>query len=133
VKELDRTIVHFEIPASNPEKLSEFYKNLFGWKIEKMSMGGMGDYWTIETRAGTAGNMEKSQSTAGTNGGIMKRMDPNQRPVNYVIVESVDEFSKKIQSLGGRIIVPKTPIPDMGAFAVGLDPEGNPVGIFEST
>jgi predicted enzyme related to lactoylglutathione lyase len=133
VKDLDRTIVHFEIPASNPEKLSEFYKNLFGWKIEKIPMGEMGDYWTIETRAGTAGNMEKAMNTAGTNGGIMKKMDPNQRPVNYVMVESVDEFSKKIQNLGGKIIVPKTPIPDMGAFAVGLDPEGNPVGIFEST
>jgi len=129
---LDRTIVHFEIPANNPEKLSEFYKNLFGWKIEKMSMGDM-DYWTIETRAGTAQNMEKAQTTAGTNGGIMKRMDASQRPVNYVMVESVDDFSKKIQSLGGKIIVPKTPIPNMGAFAVGLDPEGNSIGIFEAT
>ena len=129
---MDRTIVHFEIPANNPEKLSEFYKNLFGWKIEKMSMGEM-DYWTIETRAGTAQNMEKAQTTAGTNGGIMKRMDASQRPVNYVMVESVDDFSKKIQSLGGKIIVPKTPIPNMGAFAVGLDPEGNSIGIFEAT
>jgi len=129
---LDRTIVHFEIPANNPEKLSEFYKNLFGWKIEKMSMGDM-DYWMIETRAGTSQDMEKAQTTAGTNGGMMKKMDAGQRPVNYVMVESVDDFSKKIQSLGGKIIVPKTPIPNMGAFAVGLDPEGNPVGIFEST
>ena len=129
---MDHTVVHFEIPANNPEKLSEFYKNLFGWKIEKMSMGDM-DYWMIETRAGTAQNMEKAQTTAGTNGGMMKKMDAGQRPVNYVMVESVDDFSKKIQSLGGKIVVPKTPIPNMGAFAVGLDPEGNPVGIFEST
>ncbi len=50
VKVLDRSIVHFEIPANNPEKLLEFYKNLFGWKIEKMSMREMGDYWMIETR-----------------------------------------------------------------------------------
>ena len=129
---MDRTIVHFEIPANNPEKLSEFYKNLFGWKIEKISMGDM-DYWMIETRAGTSQDMEKAQTTAGTNGGMMKKMDAGQRPVNYVMVESVDDFSKKIQNLGGKIIVPKTPIPNMGAFAVALDPEGNPVGIFEST
>ena len=44
-----------------------------------------------------------------------------------------NEFNRKIQNLGGKIIIPKTPIPNMGAFAVGLDPEGNPVGIFEST
>ena len=87
----------------------------------------------IETRAGTAQNMEKAQSTAGVNGGMMKKMDSTQRPVNYVMVESVDDFSKKIQNLGGKIIVPKTPIPNMGAFAVALDPEGNPFGVFEST
>ena len=129
---MDHTVVHFEIPANNPEKLSEFYKNLFGWKIEKMSMGDM-DYWMIETRAGTSQDMEKARTTAGTNGGMMKKMDAGQRPVNYVMVESVDDFSKKIQNLGGKIIIPKTPIPNMGAFAIGLDPEGNPVGIFEST
>jgi predicted enzyme related to lactoylglutathione lyase len=121
---LDRTIVHFEIPANNPEKLSGFYKDLFGWKFEKMSMGEMGDYWMIETKAG--------QDSAGVNGGMMKKMDPNQRPVNYVLVESVDDFTKKIQSLGGKIIMPKTPIPNMGAFALALDPEGNAFGVFES-
>jgi uncharacterized protein len=133
VRDLDRTIIHFEIPASNPEKLSDFYKNLFGWKFEKMSMGEMGDYWMIETRAGTAQDMEKAQNTAGSNGGMIKKMDANQRPVNYILVESVDDFSKKIQDLGGKIIVPKTSIPGMGAFALGLDPEGNQVGIFESS
>lgn len=124
-KALDHTVVHFEMPADNPEKLSEFYKSLFGWKIEKMSMGAAGDYWMIETKA--------EQESPGSNGGIMKRMDSNHRPVNYVLVESVDEFSKKLQSLGGKIIIPKTPIPEMGAFAVGLDLEGNPVGLFESS
>jgi len=86
----------------------------------------------LETRAGTAQNMEKAMNTAGMNGGMMKKMDANQRPLNYVAVESVDEFSKKIQDLGGKIIIPKTPIPNMGSFAVGLDPEGNQVGIFET-
>ena len=134
---MDHTIVHFEIPANDPEKLSVFYKNLFGWKIEKVPMQAEGtqggDYWMIETRAGTAQNMEKAMSTPGANGGMMKKMVPNQHPVNYVMVESVDEFSKKTESLGGKIIVPKTPIPEMGAFAVCLDPEGNPFGIFETS
>jgi predicted enzyme related to lactoylglutathione lyase len=127
---LDHTVVHFEIPANNPEKLSGFYRELFGWKFEKMKMGannpsGEMDYWMIETRP--------SQNSAGTNGGMMKRMDPNQQVTNYVMVESVDDFAKKAQQLGGKIIIPKTPIPNMGAFAVALDPEGNPFGIFEAS
>ena len=33
-------VVHFEIPAEDPDKLAEFYTRLFGWQIDKMSMGG---------------------------------------------------------------------------------------------
>jgi len=121
---LDHTVVHFEIPANNVEKLSEFYKKLFGWKFEKMSIDPVGDYWIIHTK--------DEMESPGANGAMLKKMHPDHKPVNYVFVESVDEYSKKIQSLGGKIIVPKTPIPNMGAFAVGLDPEGNTIGIFES-
>ena len=122
---MDRTIVHFEIPANNPAKLSDFYSKLFGWKFENMSTQGMPDYWMIKTKA--------KDEDMGLNGGMMKKMDPNQRPVNYVLVESVDEFVKKLQQLGGKVIVPKTEIPKMGQFAVALDPEGNSFGIWEST
>jgi hypothetical protein len=97
-KDLDRTIIHFEIPANNPEKLSEFYKNLFGWKIEKMSMGEAGDYWTIETRAGTAQNMEKAMSTAGVNGGMMKKMDANQRPARSLLLRRRYQIWELLQS-----------------------------------
>ena len=43
----DHTIVHFEIPADDVERLRRFYSNLFGWKIEKTP--GPVDYWMIET------------------------------------------------------------------------------------
>jgi len=130
---LDHTVVHFEIPANNPEKLSAFYKNLFGWTVDKMPMGEMGDYYLFRTRAGIGPqDMEKAQHTAGSDGGMMKRMNESQRPVNYIMVESVDDYAKRAEKLGGKIIVPKTPIPNMGAFAVAPDPEGNPFGIFET-
>jgi len=44
---LDHTIIHFEIPAEDVERLRKFYSHLFGWKIEKMP--GPMDYWNIET------------------------------------------------------------------------------------
>jgi uncharacterized protein len=43
-----RTIVHFEIPADDAERLSEFYGRVFGWKFEKAPIPGM-DYWMIST------------------------------------------------------------------------------------
>ena len=42
---MDHTIVHFEIPAEDVEKLRGFYSRLFGWKIEKME--GAMEYWQI--------------------------------------------------------------------------------------
>jgi predicted enzyme related to lactoylglutathione lyase len=44
----------------------------------------------------------------------------------------VDEYSKKVVKLGGKIIVPKMEIPEMGWWALALDPEGNQVGLFET-
>jgi len=122
---MDRTIVHFEIPAKDPAKLSQFYSKLFGWSFEKWEGSGEGmDYWIIKTR-------DKDDSV-GVDGGMMKKTDPNQIPLNYVRVESGDAVSKKLVQLGGKIIMPKTEIPNMGHFAIALDPEGNGFGIFES-
>ena len=35
---MDHTIVHFEIPADNPERATQFYRELFGWEIQKWSV-----------------------------------------------------------------------------------------------
>ena len=97
---MDHTIVHFEIPADDVEKLKKFYSGLFGWKIEKTP--GPAEYWMIETvSVDEKGNTVRP----GVNGGIMKRQNPEHKPVNYVAVESVDDYVKKIEALGGRMIV----------------------------
>ena len=62
---------------------------------------------------------------------MMKRICPEHHITNYVDVKSVDEYPSKIESLGGKIIVPKTLVPGAGYFAACLDTEGNNFGIFE--
>ena len=37
-------VIHFEIPADNPERAIKFYEDVFGWEIEKWELG---DYWLI--------------------------------------------------------------------------------------
>ena len=39
-------VVHFEIYGDNPEKLGGFYKDVFGWQVQKAP--GM-DYWMLGT------------------------------------------------------------------------------------
>jgi len=123
----DHTIVHFEIPADDVERLRRFYSNLFGWKIEKTSSPV--DYWMIETVP-----IDKNgvPIRPGVNGGMMKRQHREHKPANYISVESVDEYAKKIEALGGKVIVPKTEVPGIGWWALALDPEGNQFAMLES-
>jgi predicted enzyme related to lactoylglutathione lyase len=124
---LNHTIVHFEIPANDVEKLKTFYSKLFNWKIEKVP--GPFDYWLIETVPTDESGMPKEQ---GVNGGMMKKQDPDQRAANYISVESIDEYSKKVEQLGGRVIVPKREVTKMGYFAICIDPEGNVFALWQN-
>ena len=124
---MDHTVVHFEIPADDVEKLRKFYSELFGWKIEKMP--GPVEYWGIAT---VSVNEKGMPERLGVNGGMMKRQNPEHKPVNYIAVESVDEYVKKIEALGGRVIVPKMEVPGIGWWASALDPEGNQFAIMQS-
>jgi predicted enzyme related to lactoylglutathione lyase len=124
---VDHTIVHFEISADDIQKVKNFYGKLFGWKIEKTP--GPVDYWSIET---VPVDKKGEPIRPGVNGGMMKKQNPQHKPVNYILVESVDEYSKKIEVLGGKVIVPKMEVPGVGWWALALDPEGNQFGILES-
>ena len=123
---VDHTIVHFEIPAANPEKLSNFYSKLFGWKIVRMP--GPVEYWGIQTVPTDEDGMLLRN---GVNGGMMKRQNSEHSPVNYIAVESVDDYGKKIEELGGRVVVPKMEVPGVGWWAMALDPDGNQFAIME--
>src|SRR5437879_9374093 len=68
----------------------------------------------------------------GVSGGMMKRQSPQQHGItNYFDVKSVQEYSAKVEKLGGKVISPKMPVPGMGYFAVCTDTENNGFGIFE--
>jgi predicted enzyme related to lactoylglutathione lyase len=118
--------VHFEIPADNVEKLRKFYADLFGWKIEKSP--GPIPYWMIETVPVDEKGMPLRP---GVNGGMYKKDNPELRPVNYISVESIDEYIEKIKAFGGTIVQPKQEVPDVGWIAVALDPEGNQFGMLQ--
>ena len=112
--------MHFEIPASDVEKLKKFYSELFGWKIEKSS--GPIPYWMIET---VPADEKGTPLRTGVNGGMYKKDRPELKPVNYISVESINEYIEKIKALGGKIVQPKQEVPDVGWIAIALDPEGN--------
>ena len=113
-------IIHFDIPADDPARAQKFYQELFGWKFEKWD--GPMEYWIAKTG---------DEKQPGINGGLAKRMPGQIGVTNTIDVDSVDEFAKKIQSKGGKVIMPKTAIPQVGYFAQCMDTEGNTFGIIQ--
>jgi predicted enzyme related to lactoylglutathione lyase len=49
----------------------------------------------------------------------------------YVLVDDLQASLDKAQSLGGKTVVPPTPIPNVGSFALFTDPEGHVIGLFK--
>ncbi|SRR5712692_2282747 len=116
-------LVHFEIPATDPAKVSRFYEQLLGWKFSKWQGGAM-DYWLIS---------HKDASENDTIGGLFKR-DPQQHQqfLNYFNVKSIDQSLANATGLGAKIVTAKQEIPNMGYFAVLQDPDNNTFALFQS-
>jgi predicted enzyme related to lactoylglutathione lyase len=115
-------IVHFEIPATQPESLSRFYSDLFGWTFQKLPIPGP-EYWLCASEAGGAG----------LSGAVMQRQHERQPWMNYVGVESIDRAIEQAKKLGAQVALPKMPIPGGGAVAAIIDPQGNVCGLLERT
>jgi uncharacterized protein len=85
---------------------------------------GMG-YWLLSTVD------DKGNNALG--GGMMKRQSPQQQGItNYFDVKSVQEYSAKVEQLGGKVISSKMLVPGMGYIAICTDTENNGFGIFEA-
>ena len=123
---MDHTIRHFEIPANDVEKMKKFYEEIFGWKI--IQYPGPIDYWVIQT---VPTDSEGMPQRPGVNGGMYPRLQSEAKPLNYFSVESITDFLKKIQKLGGKVISPKQEVPDVGWVAAATDPEGNQFALIE--
>lgn len=123
---MDHTLIHFEIPAEDVEKLKQFYEKVFGWKIFQYL--GPIDYWIIQTvPTDEKGILQRP----GVNGGMYKKPKPEIKQLNYFAVESITDFLAKIEKLGGKTISPKQEVPDVGWVAAAADPEGNQFALIE--
>jgi predicted enzyme related to lactoylglutathione lyase len=123
-------VVHFEIPADDVERAKGFYGAVFGWQLDTQPIG-EGEYTSVVT---TAIDPETYAPTepGGINGGMMRRSADTPSPVITVGVEDIDRSLKEVEANGGTVVTPRTPIPDMGAFAYFKDPEGNVMGLWET-
>lgn len=108
-----------ELITSDPAGAIAYYTSLFGWETEPFT-GAEGEY-TMFKRAGVPF------------GGVMKTPMPDVPThwMNYVSVEDIDAAVAKSVDLGGGVIVPPKPVPEVGRIAVLKDPQGAVIGLHE--
>lgn len=119
--------VHFEIHASDPQRLIDFYSEVFDWHFERW---GDVPYWVITT----------GEEEMGINGGLTQRQGrapAGDAPINgNVFVVGVahcqGSFDAALAACGTQAL-PVTDMPGVGIMAYVKDPDGNVFGIIEPT
>lgn len=120
-------VVHFEIPYDNKGRASKFYSEIFGWQL--LDIPEM-DYTLVHAAKTDKNNMVTEPGAI--NGGLFLRNDVAKQPMIVIGVKSIDETIKKIVAAGGKVVTPKTPIPN-GSYARVVDSEGNVIGLADES
>jgi predicted enzyme related to lactoylglutathione lyase len=122
---MGRSVVHFEVIGRDGETLQSYYAELFEWDIEANN----------EMKYGLVDRESNSNSDGiGLGGGIGQGPEGYEGHVTfYVEVPDVEAALAKAESLGGtRVMGPET---IMGRMVLGQfkDPEGNLIGLIQSS
>lgn len=112
-------IIHFEIPADDPERAVGFYRNVLGWVSSRFDEF---PYWLV-----TAGD----EAEPGADGAISGRDPVHQAPVVVASVDDIDAALDRVTAHGGAVLQAKLPVPGVGWSAYFVDPEGNTMGLFQ--
>jgi uncharacterized protein len=125
------SVVHFEMPYENSERLVKFYTQAFGWQLQKQGQE-MGDYVTATTTETDGKRMAKTPGAI--NGGFFpKKPDwPAQYPSVVIAVDDIKKEMKKVTGAGGKVLGEPMEIPGIGEYVSFTDTEGNRVSILQS-
>jgi predicted enzyme related to lactoylglutathione lyase len=107
-------VCHVEWGSPDPAALQKFLNQLFGWEFQ----------------AFTPEYLMHMPAEGGVSVGIMMsdQMRAGGSPSVSVRVNDIHAVTEKAESLGGKVVVPRTPM-GTGAFAFIAAPDGNLIGL----
>lgn len=119
-------VVHFEIPFDDGDRARAFYREVFGWQL--MEMPEM-SYTLV-----TTGPVDEQGSTEPgyVNGGMLRRESPNEGPIIVIDVDDIEASLATIEAAGGKTLLGRQPVGEMGFAAYFQDVEGNHMGLWQS-
>ena len=125
-------VVHFEIPAADRKRMSDFYTKVFGWKTQQL-----GEANNNYVLAATADCDEKGRPKERgiINGGFYQKTDDGSKPLQYptvvIAVEDIKEHMEKVTAAGGKVLGEPWDIPGVGLYISFLDSEGNRITMLQ--
>lgn len=124
---MDGSVTHFEIPVDDMARAQAFYRDAFGWRMDTVPEMN----YTLVRTTPTDEDGRPTQPGA-INGGMLPRGEPVLHPIVTITVDNVDFALETIESLGGKVVVGRTPVGTMGFAGYAKDSEGNVIGLWES-
>ena len=116
---MNGAVSHWQMITKDPDVTARFYESLFGWRFSANNAMG---YRMVSTNA-----------HKGIDGGIWPAPPEAPETVQlYVEVEDLDASLRRIEDLGGRILMQKQNLPDGDAMALAMDPLGRAFGLMSA-
>ncbi len=106
-------IVHVEVVGKDGGALQEFYSDLFGWELDTNNPGGYGMLRDGDLSAGIGASQD------GRPGHV----------TFYVNAEDANATLRRVEELGGKVLMPLTEVAPQTTIALFADPEGNVIGL----
>ena len=121
------SVVHFEMPYDNRERMARFYESAFKWQMQMFGEE-MGNY----VLAMTTESDEKGPKNPGAiNGGFFPKQPDAQYPSLVVAVDDIKKSMKKVTEAGGTVLGEPVEIPGVGQYVSFTDTEGNRVSMLQ--
>ncbi len=120
------TLSFYEIPASDPDRLAKFFREVLGWESVEVPWDGPRYLRLLAP-----------EDPRRPGGGVLARGNGGEALVDRLTVmvdiegEPLTAVLARVAAAGGTVLAPPTPIGTFGSYARFLDPEGNSFGLWQ--
>jgi predicted enzyme related to lactoylglutathione lyase len=119
---MQNAINWFEIPATDFDRAVTFYSTVLETEIQKAEFMGEPQAFFPSDRTSVGGAIVKSDR-------LIPAMTGTLIYLNLGTVENLEQALGRVESSGGKLLMPKTDIGDPGFIGVIQDSEGNGIGL----
>lgn len=126
---MSNPVTNIEIACEDSQALSEFYSDVFDWKMNAYEDG---FYW-FETGSEDAKGIEGHIYPPNDEMQLVEGVPFGNSITIYVQVEDIKATVEKLVRLGGKVLMNPTVVSEKGEMiGMFLDPSGNRIGLYDS-